>query len=97
MRTPYGLDLNESCQTCRYRRNGFFCRLSPAELNDFDALKSIIPYPAETLLFLEQQKTKGIYLLCEGEVKLSFSSSKGKSAPSENRYAPARCSGYCQR
>lgn len=42
MRTPYGLDFNESCQACKYHRNGFFCRLSPAELNDFDALKSII-------------------------------------------------------
>ena len=78
MRTPYGLDLNESCPACRYRRSGFFCQLSPAELNDFDALKSVIPYPAEALLFLEQQKTKGIYVLCEGEVKLSFSSSEGK-------------------
>ncbi len=78
MRTPYDLDLNESCLACRYRRSGFFCQLSPAELNDFNALKSIIPYPAEALLFLEQQKTKGIYVLCEGEVKLSFSSSEGK-------------------
>ena len=78
MRTPYGLALNDSCPTCRYRRSGFFCQLSPTELNDFDALKSIIPYPAEALLFLEQQKTKGVYLLCEGEVKLSFSSSEGK-------------------
>jgi CRP/FNR family transcriptional regulator len=78
MRTPYGLDLNESCSACRYRRAGFFCQLSPAELNDFDALKSVIPYPAEALLFLEQQKIKGIYVLCEGEVKLSFGSSEGK-------------------
>jgi len=77
-RTPYGLDLNENCPACRYRRSGFFCQLSPAELNDLDAVKSIIPYPAEALLFLEQQKTKGIYVLCEGEVKLSFSSSEGK-------------------
>jgi len=78
MRTPYDLDLNESCLACRYRRSGFFCHLSLSGLNDFDALKSVIPYPAEALLFLEQQKTKGIYVLCEGEVKLSFSSSEGK-------------------
>ena len=77
-RTPYDLDLNENCLACRYRRSGFFCQLSPAQLNDFDALKSIIPYPAGALLFLEQQRTKGMYILCEGEVKLSFSSSEGK-------------------
>ena len=57
---------------------GFSASFLQPRLNDFDALKSIIPYPAEALLFLEQQKTKGIYLLCEGEVKLSFSSSEGK-------------------
>ncbi len=78
MRTPYGLDLNESCPAYRYRRSGFFGQLSHAELSDFEALKSVIPYPTGALLFLEQQRTKGIYVLCEGEVKLSVSSSEGK-------------------
>lgn len=79
MRTPYGLDSSESYSVCKYRRSGLFCQPSPNELKDFDALKSISAYPAEALLFLEQQKTEGIYVLCEGEVKLSFSSSHGKT------------------
>jgi CRP/FNR family transcriptional regulator len=64
---------------CKYGRAGFFCQLSLAELNDFGGLTSIVPYPAEALLFLEQQEAKGIYVLCEGEVKLSFASSNGKT------------------
>jgi CRP/FNR family transcriptional regulator, cyclic AMP receptor protein len=78
-RTPYSLELSESCSACKYRKTGFFCQLSPSELKDFDALKTVTPYPAEAILFLEQQKTKGMYVLCEGEVKLSFSSRDGKT------------------
>jgi CRP/FNR family transcriptional regulator, cyclic AMP receptor protein len=76
---PYGLDLSESCAACKYRRSGFFCQFSQAELRDFDAVKSLAVYPAGTLLFLEQEEPKGIYVLCEGEVKLSFSSREGKA------------------
>jgi CRP/FNR family transcriptional regulator, cyclic AMP receptor protein len=78
-RTPYGLEMSESCFACKYRKTGFFCQLSPSELKDFDALKTVTTYPAEAILFLEQERTKGIYMLCEGEVKLSFSSRDGKT------------------
>jgi CRP/FNR family transcriptional regulator, cyclic AMP receptor protein len=78
-RMPYGLEMSESCSACKYRRSGFFCQLSPSELEEFDVLKTVSAYPAEAILFLEQQKTKGMYILCEGEVKLSFSSPDGKT------------------
>ena len=77
--SPYGFELSESCRSCKFRRNGFFCQLSPDELKDFDAIKFVSAYPADAILFLEQQKSRGIYLLCEGQVKLSFSSSEGKT------------------
>jgi CRP/FNR family transcriptional regulator, cyclic AMP receptor protein len=77
---PYGIDsTSESCPASKYRRSGFFCQLSAAELKHFDALKSVIAYPAKAFIFLEQEKTKGIYVICEGDVKLSISSSEGKT------------------
>ena len=79
MRSPYGFELTESCSTCKFRGSGFFCQLSPAELKCFDAVKFVTAYPADAILFAEQQRTRGIYLLCEGQVKLSFSSSEGKT------------------
>jgi CRP/FNR family transcriptional regulator, cyclic AMP receptor protein len=79
VRTPYGLELSEGCESCKSRRSRFCCRFSAAELRDFDALKYVAAYPAGALLFLEQQRAKGIYVLCEGEVKLSFSSRDGKT------------------
>ena len=79
MPSPYGFDLSENCQSCKFRRNGFFCQISPGELKNFDAIKHVSAYPADAILFMEQQKSRGIYLLCEGQVKLSFTSSGGKT------------------
>jgi len=79
IRGPYGFELTESCLTCKFRGNGFFCQLSPAELKEFHAVKFVSVYPADAILFMEQQRSRGIYLLCEGQVKLSFTSYGGKT------------------
>ena len=76
---PYGLELNDNCRTCTFRRNGFFCQLSPAELKDFDAIKRVSAYPPDSILFVEQQMPRGVYVLCEGQVKLSLTSKSGKT------------------
>jgi len=79
MQSPYGFEPSENCRSCVFRQNGFFCQLSPDELKDFDAIKHVATYPANATLFMEQQTLRGIYLLCEGQVKLSFSSNAGKT------------------
>lgn len=79
MRGPYGFEQNESCQSCKTRSNGFFCQLSPAALADFNAMKSSATYPAGAVLFLEKQDPRGVFVVCGGQVKLSISSSGGKT------------------
>jgi len=79
MRGPYGFEPNESCQSCKMRGNGYFCQLSPAALEDFNAVRSSATYPAGAVLFLEKQDSRGVFVLCGGEVKLSISSSSGKT------------------
>jgi CRP/FNR family transcriptional regulator, cyclic AMP receptor protein len=79
MRGPYGFELSESCQSCKLRANGFFCQLSPAALKDFNAVKSPANYPAGSVLYLEKQDPRGVFVLCAGQVKLSISSSAGKT------------------
>lgn len=79
MKGPYGLELNDGCKTCKLRAASFFCQLSPAALKDFDAIKSTATYPKGALLFMERQDARGAFVLCEGEVKLSISSSEGKT------------------
>jgi CRP/FNR family transcriptional regulator, cyclic AMP receptor protein len=79
MKGPYGLDLNEGCKNCITKDSGFFCQLSPSAVKDFDDIKSTATYPKGALLFVEKQDARGVYVLCEGEVKLSISSPEGKT------------------
>ena len=78
MKGPYGFELTESCENCKLRSNGFFCQLSAGAVKDLDAIKFSSAYPEGAVLFIERQTTRGVYILCEGQVKLSISSSEGK-------------------
>ncbi|HTM35895.1 MAG TPA: Crp/Fnr family transcriptional regulator [Terriglobales bacterium] len=77
---PYGFELNESCRTSKLREeSGFFCQLPTNTLKDLDDVGSLAAYPAGAVLFLEKQNSRGVYVLCEGQVKLSISSREGKT------------------
>jgi CRP/FNR family transcriptional regulator, cyclic AMP receptor protein len=78
MRGPYGFEMVESCESCSLEKS-LFCRLSPKARKDFDALKSSTVYPAGAVLFLEKQDARGVFVICQGEVKLTISSSEGKT------------------
>lgn len=79
MRGPYGFEVGESCETCKIRAGNGFCNLSPAAMKAFDRIKSSAAYPAGAVLFLEKQDVRGVFVVCQGEVKLSISSSEGKT------------------
>jgi CRP/FNR family transcriptional regulator, cyclic AMP receptor protein len=79
MRGPYGFETDGSCENCGLRATGFFCQLEPKALKDLNAVRSTASYPAGAILYLEQQDPHGAFLLCAGEVKLSISSSAGKT------------------
>jgi len=79
MPTPYGFSVEESCMTCKRKSLGFFCNLSLAATKDLDSVRSSAAYPAGAVLFLEKQDPHGVFLLCAGKVKLTISSSEGKT------------------
>lgn len=79
MRGPYGFEMSDSCQNGKLRKAEFFSGLSPQALKDFDAIKSSSVYPEGAVLFLERQESRGVFILCEGEIKLTISSSEGKT------------------
>ncbi len=68
------LQIVDQCRTCKLRANGFFCDLSPATIAAFEAIKITIPYYAGALLFAEGDQARGVYLLCQGRVKLTIGS-----------------------
>lgn len=79
MRGPYGFEPIENCQSCGLRTAGFFCQASAPALNDFNAVRTTSTYPGGAVLYIEKQDPRGVFVLCAGEVKLSISSSGGKT------------------
>jgi CRP/FNR family transcriptional regulator len=78
MRTPYGLDIIESCMGCKASREGFFCRFSRKVLRSIDEISQHIVMPDGAVLFVEGQTPRGIFIVCSGVVKLSTASKEGK-------------------
>ncbi len=79
MRSPHGLEMIESCASCRLRANGMFCHLSPDVLKAFEDLRYTATFPKGAVLFVEGQSPRGVFMLCAGRVKLSTGSSEGKT------------------
>ena len=78
MNTPYGLEIVESCQNCRLRREHSFCNLTAPVLKAFSAVSHQTTFPGGATLFVEGQTPRGVFVLCSGKVKLSTTSRDGK-------------------
>jgi CRP/FNR family transcriptional regulator, cyclic AMP receptor protein len=79
MSSPYGFDLVEDCLTCPIRSDSFFCGLPTTALQAFNKIKYTASYPQNSVLFVEGQMPRGIYMLCKGRVKMSATSADGKT------------------
>ena len=79
MKTPYGLEIIESCLSCPIAKDRLFCDLSARALEGLDAISSSATYPKSAVLFVEGQDPRGVFVICNGRVKLSASSADGKS------------------
>jgi CRP/FNR family transcriptional regulator len=79
MRAPYGLNILDNCLTCPVREEHLFCNLPPPALQKLNEIKSTAVYPKGAVLFIEGQQPRGVFVLCTGKVKLSTSSSEGKT------------------
>jgi len=79
MRAPYGLEIIESCFNCPHREERLFCNLSTPALKQLETITAAASYPKGATLFVEGQKPRGVFILCNGRVKLSTSSADGKT------------------
>jgi CRP/FNR family cyclic AMP-dependent transcriptional regulator len=68
-----------NCITCQQSQDHeCFCNFSPPVLQDFSAIGHQSILPDGTMLLLEGQMLRGVYVLCAGKVKLSTTSRDGK-------------------
>lgn len=78
MGTPYGLNIIESCTTCKLREDRLFCNLKQAALEELDRIKFSASYPNGSVLYSEGEQPRGVLIICQGRVKLTMSSASGK-------------------
>ncbi|SRR5215204_1885033 len=72
------LKIQHKCDDCEMPRGGFFCSLQQTTLQNLDALTISNLYPRGSVLFMEGQTSQGVYILCQGRIKLSTCSRDGK-------------------
>src|SRR5690349_7048161 len=56
----------------------FFNKLTPEALKDITAMATAVNYPAGKVVFSERDSNSNIYVVLDGEVKLSMNSSDGR-------------------
>ena len=74
--------IQHSCFACDPRPDRLFCDLPADALEAFDLIKSLAKYPRGTTLFREGQPAHGIFVVCEGRVKLSVCAEPGRRTAS---------------
>jgi len=79
MNASHELSPKRDCATCDQKRTGFLCQLSPNASEAFLAIRHNLTYPTGTILFVENEEARGLLLLCSGQIKLTFSSSGGRT------------------
>ncbi len=79
MLSPYGMEIVESCLTCKLRADCIFRDLPATALHTFEDIKYATAYPQGAVFFVEGQMPRGIFVLCKGSVKLSINSPSGRT------------------
>ena len=60
----------ESCLGCPMMQDRLFCNLPPRTLEGLDAISSSATYPKGAILFVEGQEARGVFVICNGRMKL---------------------------
>ncbi|HUP50297.1 MAG TPA: Crp/Fnr family transcriptional regulator [Thermoanaerobaculia bacterium] len=79
MPSPYNLEVEYNCSECRVRAERLFCNMSEETVGTLDTVKFTGLYPKGSLLFVEGEEPRGVFILCSGRVKLTTSSTEGKT------------------
>ncbi|HLJ74967.1 MAG TPA: Crp/Fnr family transcriptional regulator [Thermoanaerobaculia bacterium] len=78
MPSPYNLDIHNTCSECTVRAERQFCNMSTSTVASMETIKFTGIYPKGSLLFVEGEQPRGVFILCSGRAKLTTSSSEGK-------------------
>ncbi|MGA3195878.1 MAG: Crp/Fnr family transcriptional regulator [Terriglobales bacterium] len=77
--SPYGLPIVEDVRQFDLGANSFFSGLSQATLEELNRIKHTSSYPEGAIVLMEGQTARGVYIVCQGRVKLMTTNSEGKT------------------
>lgn len=75
----HDLEFQQGCPGCMVESESSFCTLPETELKALDRIKLTSSMPRGAVLFSEREAVRGVFVLCRGRVKLTMTSSDGKS------------------
>ncbi len=67
-----------SCQDCTQRGLRLFCNLDPESLRALDAIGTQISLPGRAIVFNEHAPATAVYIVCDGQLKLSAMARDGR-------------------
>ncbi len=79
MPSPYNLEVEYSCVACGSRSDRPFCNMTDEAVAALEKIKFTGVYPKGSVLFVEGEQPRGVFILCSGRVKLTTSSAEGKT------------------
>jgi CRP/FNR family cyclic AMP-dependent transcriptional regulator len=79
MPSPYNIQIQNSCATCTRGTDQLFCNMSAEAMKTLDAIKFTSVYPKGSILFVDGEEPRGVFILCSGRAKLTTSSSEGRT------------------
>src|SRR3954468_4054844 len=79
MPSPYNLEVEYNCNECSVRAERLFCNMGEPVVRALDGVKFTSLYPKGSLLFVEGEDPRGVFILCSGRAKLTTSSTEGKT------------------
>lgn len=71
-------NIQNKCSDCQMRGSNYFCNLKEENLRIFESFKITNSYSKGSTLYMQGQNSNGVYILCQGRVKLSTCSKDGK-------------------
>ena len=79
MPSPYNIEIQNSCTACARGTERLFCNMSADAMKALDAIKFTSVYPKGSILFVDGEEPRGVFILCSGRAKLTTSSAEGRT------------------
>src|SRR5579864_6101041 len=79
MNAPNHFPIVENCLVCKLRKESFFCALPRVALESLERIKVTSLLPKGIVIFREGESARGIYILCQGQTKLSMTDIEGRT------------------